>query len=342
MDALLHEDAVLEAPWAVTLVREEEQLVVLLSPDQGVDQPGCVTEMNVLVDEPVDKEEGAFDLVNVRHDAALRVALRVVLRPPHVALGVMRIVPIPVRHWSPGDADMEGLRGPSERHGGHVPSVAPSVDGDAMLVCQPPFDEEVHPRLLVLYLKVPHVPLDLRLEVQPPPAAAPVVHLDYQVALGAEKLRAQVCCDGPAVAHRLHMRAPVHGHHGRIRARTELVLVGPEVRGLQGDLIVGGRELNEGRSDEGEAIEPRVLVHEDGSNNGSILQAANIDCTKQLSREQDMEEVKEQCFKTAEEMEMANDGDRVGQGYRKGQSQQEIPRNGKVHVLYWSTNNCLL
>eukprot|EP00961_Rhodomonas_salina_P067327 904112-Rhodomonas_salina.2 len=73
------------------------------------------------------------------------------------------------------------------------------------------------------------------------PAAAAVVELEDEEALGAEELRAQVRGERPAVGHRLHVRAPVHWHHRRVRARPELARVRLQHRRLRPEQVsVGG------------------------------------------------------------------------------------------------------
>mmetsp|Transcript_26133 Transcript_26133/g.59615 ORF Transcript_26133/g.59615 Transcript_26133/m.59615 type:complete len:226 (+) Transcript_26133:94-771(+) len=190
VDALLHEYAVLEGARGVALVREEEELVVLLRADQRVDQARRVPEVHVLVDQPVHQEEGALDVIDVSHDGAARVAVGVALGRAHVALGVVGVVAVPARHGRAGHPHLEDVRGARQGHRGHVPAVAPPVDAHSLRVGQALCDGPLDASLLILHFQVAHVPLDLRLEEQPAPRTPAVVDLQHKVPLRAQELRA--------------------------------------------------------------------------------------------------------------------------------------------------------
>lgn len=77
-------------------------------PDEGVDEPSGVAEVNVLVDESMHEEQGCAisHLGHVVHDAGLIVSDWVGQRGAHVSLGVVRVIAIPVGHRRPGDAHL--------------------------------------------------------------------------------------------------------------------------------------------------------------------------------------------------------------------------------------------
>mmetsp|Transcript_12167 Transcript_12167/g.25037 ORF Transcript_12167/g.25037 Transcript_12167/m.25037 type:complete len:486 (-) Transcript_12167:1012-2469(-) len=243
-----------------------------------VDEACRVPEVNVLVNQTMHQQQRPPQFVNVRHHGAPRIPVRVLLWCSHVPLRVVRVVPVPVRHRRPRNPNLERLGSAAESHGRHVTAVTPAVDGDAGGVCDAVGDRPFHAGLLVLHLQVTHVPLDLRLEPQPPPAAPAVVNLDDEVALGAEELRAEVCRQRPAVGHRLHVRPPVHRHHRRVRPGPELARVRFQHRRLEGDFAILGRERVELRVLQVrlEPLVPAVVVRVQLPHNRPVRKLANV------------------------------------------------------------------
>mmetsp|Transcript_13163 Transcript_13163/g.26467 ORF Transcript_13163/g.26467 Transcript_13163/m.26467 type:complete len:207 (-) Transcript_13163:125-745(-) len=131
-DALLHKDAILLATWRVTLLWEAKQLIPLLSIDERLHEPRGMTKVHVLVNEPMDEQQRPLNALDVRHDGGARVDLRYFCRrATHVALSVVRVVPVPRRHRGSRHCATEDGRRPGEAHGAQVATVAPAVNGDA-------------------------------------------------------------------------------------------------------------------------------------------------------------------------------------------------------------------
>lgn len=162
----------------MALVGEEQELVGLARGDEGVDEPGGVPEVDVLVDHAVDEQQLAPDLGRVVHNGADLVAPAPALRrQAHVLLRVEGVVAVPGRHGGAGDGAAEGLREAGQGHGRQIAAVAPPVEPDVAGFRQPFLDEPLGAGALVLSVDVSEPVLDGAFELQAPPRRPSVVQL---------------------------------------------------------------------------------------------------------------------------------------------------------------------
>ncbi len=80
------------------------------------------------------QQEGALQPIGVRERRALRVAARVLLWRPHVALGVDRVVEPPIGDRRDGDPRLEHVVPFEQAERRHVAAVAPAPDADPLAV----------------------------------------------------------------------------------------------------------------------------------------------------------------------------------------------------------------
>ena len=84
----------MEKSRGVSLVGEEEKLVVLSQLNQRVNQPRGMSEVHILINQTVYEHQFALHLVSVSHYAARLVASHVSLRSIHVSLSVVSIIAV--------------------------------------------------------------------------------------------------------------------------------------------------------------------------------------------------------------------------------------------------------
>ncbi len=251
----------------MALFREDEQVVLLVGGGEGDEQTGSVPEVDVLIDHAVDEEEPALELRGVGEDRAVVVALGVGLGRAHVALGVTRVVAVPVGHWRAGDADLEDLRGAQHGHAGHVAAVAPAVDADPRAIHIGQGSHVAHAGHLVVDLDRAHAVGQGGFEGQPAVGAAAVIEPEDHVALLRQVLGAQVHREHPVVSDALGVRPTVDGDDERVAAP------GFEDRwavdGAVKERAIGGGEGGELRSLQAERGGLGAFVGEDVRNAGA-------------------------------------------------------------------------
>ena len=146
------------------------------------------------------------------------VALRVVLRGAHVALGVDRVVVLPVGDRRSRDTRLEDAGRVRERVERQVAAVGPAGDPDPARGRRSGSDfRYVDAHELVLELDPAHVEVDRELEGGAARGHPAVVELEDQEAAAREQAveRRDVA---PAVRHGLRVRSAVHAHDHRVAA----------------------------------------------------------------------------------------------------------------------------
>ena len=100
----------------------------------GVKEREAVLGHNRLVVVSSDDLQTAFQVLGLADEAALGIAIGIVLRRAHVALAVHHLIPLPVDDGSSCDAYLEDVWVVGHQRDGHEASVAPSVDAEAVAI----------------------------------------------------------------------------------------------------------------------------------------------------------------------------------------------------------------
>ena len=238
----------------MVLVGEEELVVLHAGLVEGLHQLHSVLEVHVVVGGAVNEEVFALEVLGVSGRRVEVVAVGVLLRRAHKALGVDVVVVAPVGDRCHGDGHLEGAVAAEEREGGEVAAEAPAPDADAVAVHVGLLFEPVGGGNLVDGLIFAHLLVDDLLEGVAPGGGAAPVHAHGDVAVLRQHLvEGEVLRAAVGVHHLLAARTAVAVHHHRI------TLVGVEVGGLHHPAVQFGAVLR-GEVDN-LAVHKTVFVH---------------------------------------------------------------------------------
>lgn len=93
--------------YAVILVGIEHCRELLIGFFQGGDEIGSILKMHIIVTRPMDNQEFSLQLRCIRDRRTIFVAVRIILRRPHVPFRINVIIESPIGDWSDGDGGFE-------------------------------------------------------------------------------------------------------------------------------------------------------------------------------------------------------------------------------------------
>ena len=208
---------------------------------QRAHQHGGVGEQHVVIGHAVDQQQRRGQAVDVAEHTRLGVAIRVVARQVHVALGVVGVIQAPVGHRCAGNAAGIPVRGLGQQHQGHVAAIGPAVHANALGIHPGLGGEPFNALELVFHFHRALAAVQRAAEITPTARGATVVQREHHIALlGQVLVEQRIATAGPAVAHGLAGRAAVDVGDHRVLAGGVEVRRGDQAVVQLGAAIGGG------------------------------------------------------------------------------------------------------
>src|SRR6185369_156523 len=112
---------------SMRFLRIQLHIELLAGIDQSIREDNCVLHMNVVVARAVNDQQPARQIRSRSDERTFVISRSILLRHPHVSLGICRVVEMPVAHRGNRHARFEA-RAVSQRIQRHAGSVTPSPE----------------------------------------------------------------------------------------------------------------------------------------------------------------------------------------------------------------------
>ena len=187
--------------------------------DELLGELNGVGEVDVVVVGAGGDQKFALELGSVGYRRRILVALGVVLRQAHVALGVDGVVLAPVCDRRAGEPGLEDLGRVQHRVASHVSAIAPAPDANARAVYVGQCLQIADAGELVGEFHLTHPMKQRGFKRVAPRGHSPVVHCEDQEALLRHHLVPEEVGASPGVAHHLAMWPAIEMHQRRVFLR---------------------------------------------------------------------------------------------------------------------------